>query len=222
MRWTPRTPRHPAAAFTLIEMLAVVAILGAVLALAIPAFQHLGQANALSSAGNRTANFIGAARQNSTSRNVLTSLIILTGTGTEADYRTIGLFERGVAGTWSQIGSWESLPTGITFDAGDRINCSYLENSPIQPALTDPNGGPAIRFFGRDIEPSQMAYRVFLPTGSLSNPDQPAQLRLVEGIIEGAGENRSVRYTRRKNRGTANYYDVAIIGATGSPKIIRP
>jgi prepilin-type N-terminal cleavage/methylation domain-containing protein len=217
-----RTPRSPAPAFTLIEMLAVVGILSVVIAIAVPAFQSLGRANALSSAGNSTANLVAAARQNSTSRNVLTALVVLTGTGTEADFRTFGRYERGVNGSWLQVGVWETLPVGVVVDPEERINCSFLDNSPTRPALTDPDGSPSVRFGERAVDSTSMAFRVFLPTGSLSNPEQPAQLRLVEGTIEGFGENRTVRYARRTTEGTPNFYDVAIIGATGATKIIRP
>lgn len=207
-------------------MLAVIGILSVVLALAVPAFQNLGQANSLSSAGNTTANLVSAARQNSVSRNVLTAFVVLTGTGTEADYRTFGLFERGVSSTWQQIGAWESLPTGIVVDAKDHNNCSFLENSPIRPALTDGDGSTSIRFAGKPVESSQLAFRVFLPTGSLSNPEWAAQLRLVEGTIEGSAASHTVRYARRSGGDSSetatNYYDVAIIGTTGAPKVIRP
>lgn len=214
--------RKPSAAFTLIEMLAVVGILSIVLALAVPAFQNLGQASALSSAGNTTANLVSAARQNSVSRNVLTALVVLTGTGTDADLRTLGLFERGVSGPWQQVGAWETLPVGIAIDPEDRVNCSFLENSPIRPTLIDANGSTSIRFSGQPVESTGFAYRVFLPTGSLSNPERAAQLRLVEGTIEGSTASHTIRYARRSNNKPSSYYDVAIIGATGAPKIIRP
>lgn len=218
MRWNPRPP---AAAFTLIEMLAVVGILSIVLALAVPAFQNLGKANSLSSAGNTTANLISAARQNSVSRNVLTAFVVLTGTGTEADYRTFGLFERGVSGGWQQIGAWETLPQGIFVDAADKINCSFLDNSPLRPTLNDANDATAIYYLGRPIDSSNLAFRVFVPTGAISNPERAAQLRLVEGTLEGSASNYSVR-TRRDGGVAVNYYDVAIIGTTGAPKISRP
>ena len=219
-----RSSRKSSTAFTLIEMLAVVGILSIVLALAVPAFQNLGQASALSSAGNTTANLVSAARQNSVSRNVLTALVVLTGTGTEADLRTLGLFERGVSSPWQQVGTWETLPTGIVVDPVDRVNCSFIEYSPVRPTLTDLDGSAAVRFAGEPVESSALAYRVFLPTGSLSNAERPAQLRLVEGTIEGPPAARTIRYARRSNssKGPSNFYDVAIIGATGAPKINRP
>lgn len=219
-----RNSRPSPKAFTLIEMLSVVAVISVVLALAVPAFQSLGQASALSSAGNTTANLISAARQNSVSRNVLTAFVLLTGTGTDADYRAMGLFERGVNSGWEQVGKWEVLPTGIAVQPDDLPNCSFLTESPLRPTLTNGNGETAIVYQGRPLSAEQFAFRVFLPTGSLSNPDKPAQLRLVEGTIQGLADARTIQLARNHQTGDLkrkNYYDIAIVGTTGAPKINR-
>jgi prepilin-type N-terminal cleavage/methylation domain-containing protein len=207
--------------FSLIEVMVVIGIIAIALGFSVPAFQSLGRATALASSGNTLASLASSARQNSASRNVLTALIVLTGTGTEADYRTVGLYEYGTFGFWQQVGKWETLPTGIVIDAKDTENCSFLENSPQMPRLIDGSGESSIRYLGAQVPANAFAVRIFVPTGSLSNPDKPAQIRLVEGFIEAP---HTVRYTHRSSAGdsAANYFDLAIVGATGATKINRP
>lgn len=216
----PFAPHRSSSAFTLIEILVVVGIVLIMMGAAVPAFQNLGRATALGSAGNTVANLAAGARQNSTSKSVLTALVVLTGTNTEADFRTVGLFECGVSGYWAQVGKWETLPIGIAIDPQDRVNCSFLDNSPTVPRLLDPQGQSSIRYLNQPVLAQNFACRIFVPTGSLSNPDQPAQLRLVEGSVE---SNQTIRYGRRNQDGTAaNFFDLAIIGTTGATKITRP
>jgi hypothetical protein len=58
-----------------------------------------------------------------------------------------------------------------------------------------------------------------MPTGALRNPRFPPN-----PIVEGNRIGDVVNYTKRqgKTNVTANFYDVAIIGATGATKIARP
>src|SRR5687768_16904610 len=111
--------------FSLVEVLTVMAIITIVLGFTVPAFQSIGRGTSLTSAGNTVTTLASAARQNSASRNVLTALVLITGTATEADYRTFGLYELGSGGYWQQVGKWETLPTGIVVDAQDLVNCSF-------------------------------------------------------------------------------------------------
>jgi hypothetical protein len=125
-----------------------------------------------------------------------------------------------------QVGNWEILPAGIAVQPDDLPNCSFLTDSPLRPSLTNANGETAVYYLGKPVQPDECAFRVFLPTGSLSNPDRPAQLRLVEGTIQGPTGARSIQLARRHKTGSSdpdrkNYYDIAIIGTTGAPKISR-
>jgi prepilin-type N-terminal cleavage/methylation domain-containing protein len=209
------------AGFTLIELMVVIGIMAIALGLAAPAFQSIGRGTALTSAGNVLTSMVSSARQNSASRNVLTAMIVITGTGTEADYRTVGLYEYGAEGYWQQFGRWETLPTGIVVDAQDVVNCSFLENSPTLPRLRDPEGNSSIRYLGTPIPKESFAARIFVPTGALSNPDKSAQLRLVEGFVTGPN---TIAFSHRKAgaNGPANFFDLAIVGATGATKASRP
>jgi hypothetical protein len=89
------------------------------------------------------------------------------------------------------------------------------------PRLIDGSGESSIRYMGAAVPANAFAVRIFVPTGSLSNPDKSAQIRLVEGFIEAP---HTVRYTHRSSTGSgaANYFDLAIVGATGATKTSRP
>jgi len=218
LRSLPRTPP----AFTLVEMLAVAALVVTVMLFAIPAVHGVGRAQGLASGGNKIANLLGNARQQAMSRNILTAAVVITGTRTEADYRTVGLFFYGPQGQWLQSGAWETLPLGVTIDPQDLENSTFLENSPPLPTSAAAGLLP-LRFHERDLQTSDYACRIFLPNGALSNPEQPAQLRLVEGTVDTSAGHPIIRYERAAGRdGIRNYYDVAIVGTTGALKISRP
>ncbi len=198
----------------------VIGIMAIALGFAVPAFQSIGRGTALTSAGNMLTSLASSARQNSATRNVLTAMVVVTGTGTEADYRAIGLYEFGGSGFWQQVGKWETLPVGIAVDATDHVNCSYLDNSPTLPKLLSPDGESFIRYLNNPVPPEAFVARIFTPSGALSNPDKGAQIRLVEGFIDAP---QTVTYTRRRSGGgPANFFDVAIVGATGATKVSRP
>jgi hypothetical protein len=164
------------------------------------------------------------ARQTAISKSTLTALVMLADQGTPADFRAFTVLEYTAGQGWSQISKWEILPEGIVVDRNNFKECTFLENSPRSfPFLNGPPSQDNPPVFYKDVqvqEPQGYAARIFLPHGGLQNPEWPAQIRLVEGFIEGG----QVVYTRRGDGPgqTANFYDVAIIGATGIAKVSRP
>ena len=215
----PRKASH--AAFSLVELLAVIAIIGIVMGIALPALS-IGRGTSLRTAGTTITNLAGLARQHAMSRNTLTALVLLANQGTEFDYRAFAMAEYKAGIGWSQIGKWEMLPIGICVDAGDTQECSFLLRSPSPfPFLTGTTqDNPPVLFQGAKIRnPEGYAARIFTPSGGLQNAGAPAQIRIVEGDTQGG----VMRYSNRNSAGKpANYFDIAIIGATGATKISRP
>lgn len=220
-------------AFTLIELLVVIAILAALLALVAPAVSNIGKARSLSVSGNKIAQMATLARQNAMSKNVLTALVMLKDHNSEGRYRAFTVIEHELsnsvgpdgtyAASWHQVTNWETLATGAVVDFTDEVNCSFVNDSPDLPNFDDTQ----LRYLNTNVTREQIAWRMFLPSGGLSNPDRPAQIRLVEGFITGGEGAAELRYTRpakdsASSNGPGNFYDVCIVGATGAVKIARP
>jgi prepilin-type N-terminal cleavage/methylation domain-containing protein len=225
-------PRQSGArGFSLVELLTVVVIIGIICAFVLPAVNGFGRSAALTSAGNLVTNLANYARQEAVSKNTMTALVVLTGQSvpqkTDQYYRAATIIEYDPVAGWNQLGNWELLPSGIIFDCNDATNCSFLANSPQPFPFLSHQTSAALSYQGQPVisqgQPAsgQIGYaaRIFLSNGSLQNPDKPAQLRLVEGYLQGS----QVIYTRRGQTGLpANYYDIAIVGMTGMTKVDRP
>jgi prepilin-type N-terminal cleavage/methylation domain-containing protein len=200
--------------FSLIELLTVMALIGFLSALIAPVVSSIGKASSLVTTGNKLAVLVDQARQNSMARNVMTALVI-TDQGTTGDYRAATLLEYNAEDTapqWKQITKWENFPVGVLVDTLAE-GSSFLSTAggalPFVPPVLKYRGNPVTNY----------ASRVFLPNGGLSTPTGPAQIKLVEGIVQDG----SVTYTRPASAGkAANFYTIAIVGATGRTKIARP
>lgn len=218
-----RQSRPQLRGFSLVELLAVIGVIVILMAFIVPAVSNFGRATGLTSAGNMVTNLTALARQTAISKSTLTALVILADQGTPADFRSFAVLEYSAGQGWSQISKWETLPEGIVVDRSNLKDCSFLENSPRNfPFLHGPSAqaNPPVSYKDEPVkDPDGYAARIFLPHGGLQNPEWPAQIRLVEGFIQGG----QVVYTRRGDPGqTANFYDVAIVGATGMTKVSRP
>lgn len=199
-------------AFSLVELLTVIALISLLAGLAIPAISSLGKASSLGTAGNQLAALIDQGRQNSMSKNVMTALILMTDQGTESDYRAATLLEYDAEETapqWKPVTKWANLPLGVVFDQSS----TFFANS----ASPLPFVSPVVNYRGTSV--NRYAARVFLPSGGLTTPANPAQIQLVEGVAQ----NGRVTLTRPDPSGkAANYYSISIVGATGRIKIDRP
>ena len=208
-------------AFTLLELLAVMAVIGIVSAMVIPSLRGFGRSAALTNSGNLVTNMANLARQNAVTKNTMTALVVLGQQGSDQDFRAIAVLEYDPVVGWSQSGAWELLPSGVVVDRTDSANSTFMVNSPQPfPFLKGAKANPPVSFRGQQVANGNgYAARIFLPNGALQNPDKPAQLRLVEGFYD----NNRLTYTRPDGQGgSANYYDIAILGMTGTTKVSRP
>ncbi len=219
------TPKHAPIprAFSLVEMLAALAIVSTLVAVAVPAVSSYGRSTALAAGGNMVANLAALARQTAIARNSMAALVLLGAQGTEEDFRAFTVAEYRPGQGWSQITDWKTLPTGIVVDPSPPLASTFLLNSPRPfPFLSGPpqQSNPPLVYQGRDVlDVPGYAARIFLPGGGLLNPQHPAQIRIVEGVLN----HGLVTHTRRGAGGQpANYYDLTILGATGITKVFRP
>ena len=145
MRMAPHVSR-PRSAFTLVELMAVIAIIGLMMLVALPAFQT-GQGSALISAARQFSNDLTLARQQGIARNWAVRLVIVTdrtisdsGTSIPAlvtmQFRSYALMyqPRTTAGwvqttppsnepnlpygrdRWYYVQNWKTLPANVIFD----------------------------------------------------------------------------------------------------------
>jgi prepilin-type N-terminal cleavage/methylation domain-containing protein len=222
---TPAKNRYRRA-FSLTELLVVISVIVILMALVVPAVSNFGKATNLVTSGNMVANLAGYARQLAITKSTLTALILLGAQGTEDDYRAFTILEYNATTGWSQATAWQKLPVGIVVDRtgenaiSDIENGTFLKNSPTSflPAASQKEPPvPPVRYENKQV--TRFAGRIFTASGSLLNPEAPAELRLVEGFIQGG----RVIPTRPGAKGAfVNYYSIALLGATGIARVEHP
>lgn len=195
-----RFPSRPLA-FTLVELLLVIAIISILLAMTSASIGNLGMSRRLVNAGNLVTDLVNQARQSAKSRNSL-SMLVLTTSGTDA-YRALTILEMPLGATaWKQVSKWELLPEGII--VGSLESAAFVT----QPAIDLQPLPPTLKRGSVSLPPASYAYQVFLPDGSLlTTQTVPPALYLK-------------KTTDKEN--PPNFYKVIINPNTGTPIIQRP
>lgn len=199
-------------AFSILELLTVIAMIALLTTLVAPSFSNLGRANLLTTSGNKVVNLINYAGQNSLSKNAMTALIAVAPDSGKG-YQVFTLMEYAPgAGEWRQLTGWETLRDGIVVD-----QCTFSSYSTTDPATKPEPDLPAIKYQGKTI--TDYKYVIFLPNRSLLQ-NTSAQIRFAEGSFAPGAD--APTYSRKGADGNpANYYAVTVLGATGRPKIDR-
>ncbi|MHA3775185.1 hypothetical protein ACXR0O_26985 [Verrucomicrobiota bacterium sgz303538] len=190
------------------EFIAVGLLVAVVMATTVPKMIGIGKSRALAIAGEKVTRMITLARENAVGSNSPTALVLLTKRGSESGYCALAIVEAQTNGKWRQITNWEPLPEGVAVDL-DRRHCTFLDKSPPLDGLDASRLG----YRDRALTGAEFAYRVFLPNGALSNPDIPAQIRLVEDSSDGSRSGVASRYRPSDSK---HFYDIAIVGTTGA------
>lgn len=217
--------RRRARAFSLVEILSVLALVAVMTGLAVPALSNLGSAGKLSHSGNQIAGLLDFARSSAMAHNSLTAVVIATHPTDGSSHRAVTVFELrsradGVpvaSSDWNQIARWETLPAGVLVDSDpSTLTLNSSHDAPGVPGVPSP-ALPQPSHAGRTL--TNFRYLVFLPSGSLLS-GKSNSLRLVEGVMaSGTGD---VSYTRRGTDGAVNFYEMTVLGSTGRTLVTRP
>lgn len=232
---------HPAshrAAFTLIELMVVVGIIVALVALVVPAITSLSSATNLGTGGRLVSNVLAAARADAINQRrrvqfrVATRWLNRAGIEeTSFSYRRFSVWSRIApedasgsstpADPYSQISPWETLPTGIAFES----DISRYANLPSTGSTRDPgtffltqglgNTKTGVRVQDATVE---VAWIEFTPTGATSFPTAaPAKVYML--LTEGFWNGTSTIATHKDH---PNWLITAVETLVGRISIVQP
>ena len=221
--------------FTLIELLTVIAIMGLIVAIAIPSVERLMKSGGLSAASREVSNTLGLARQYAITHRTKTRVVfahpLTIGSIDPSTYLNYVAYTVVVSDTtntalffpWDYIGKWDFLPTGTIFlnqTPGGTFGGGYDLDNGNSILNQDPVGGPSFALpfpnpaLGNFVA---CAYIEFGPTGADTRSDgNPDQITLTEGFIQPPSAN-SLPF-----RTSANYVNISVDSIVGRVKISRP
>jgi prepilin-type N-terminal cleavage/methylation domain-containing protein len=218
--------RRLAGGFTLIEMLAVLAIVSVVTALATFGLSGSKSSAQLGGSCNQVANLVELAKQTAVSKNEMTALVVITDPAVSSRNQVLVIYElqaptdgtAPTAANWKQVTSFAKLQSGVvvdpsssTFTFNNSTDSSSTTGVPSPPF-------PAISYDGQTV--GSFKYVVFTAGGSLLSGTS-ATIRISPGVFPAGSGN--VVYTGGVNNGVPlNYYNITILAATGNIKIDRP
>ena len=215
--------------FTLVEMMAVLVIMGILIAFAVPAVERIMKSSGLSIADRGVSNSLSLARQYAITHRTSTRVIFAyydpvtpanTAGSTNMWYvaYTVVARENNTAATWDYVSKWDYLPAGAIF----------LNDNPGNTVVATPTAGPfpagsslnsdlqsfTLPFPTASSPATRFAFIEFNSTGADSRSDgRTDQLTLTEGFIQ----NSSLPF-----RTSSNYVNIAVDNIVGRIQETRP
>jgi prepilin-type N-terminal cleavage/methylation domain-containing protein len=201
-------------AFTLVELLTVIVIIGIMVAIGVPAITSLSKSGGLTAAARMVPNTLSLARQYAITQRTNTRVVfpysLSAGVANSMWYSSFSIlaktnrYDNTTAQAWRYIGKWEYLPVGSVFlnsGVGALDDPSYMRTNSI------PN-------------PTNSAFTVtmacieFTPTGAALSPSgsTPNTLALREGF----------QNTGTPTATSANAVTISVDNLVGRIKVTRP
>jgi prepilin-type N-terminal cleavage/methylation domain-containing protein len=175
-------------AFTLVELLVVIALMVVLISMGIRAFTSLGKGLPMREAVNEVTDTLNAARQTAITTNANTRFVIITDVNQPFRYSAYGILRdtfltsaTGSGFTYLAAAPFQSLPAGVYFQADTNVDdCTkYISSSPSDP--------PPAAFPLRGQTITETGYRVieFTPTGNTLTSNEENLMVLGRGSAPG-------------------------------------
>jgi uncharacterized protein (TIGR02596 family) len=219
-------------AFSLVELLVVIAVIGIVATFAVPAVQGMMKGSALSTASSLMVDQMSLARQHSLSKNRVVEVRFykfadpeLPGENVQdpetGHFRALQTFEMAEGGTMVPVGKVVRMPDTIMMNSGDEIS-NLLGEEPAWLTEPDPRIDPELP---RGVKHNYkfVAFK-FLPDGTTSLSPTGKKGQPSEGgkwFITVHTEADRVR-TNGDSTPPPNFFTWQIDPVSGSSKILRP
>jgi prepilin-type N-terminal cleavage/methylation domain-containing protein len=227
---------RPAAAFSLIELVAVMAIISLVAGFTVPALKGITGGNAVDAGAVELSDLLTLARSEAIARHTIVRFVVATGwTGleTQANLRRASLWawQPANAQYW-QITPWQELPAGLVLEPG--LPNYVLSAGYARQDASTVQGGCVLANDAHDFAttasfPAQTysgiistRYIEFLPTGAASIPgssDRQAIFVAAQGYTDATLQ---ITHTAQANGHAANWAQVNVDTLTGHVHIYRP
>jgi len=227
------SPRRSGGGFSLVELLAVIAIMAVLGAAVAPAFHSIGSAGKLSTGTAAVSSGLAIARNQAIATRRLTRFVVPSDWSDtpSANFRKFSIWQfepdQGAAGAWVQVSKWENLPEGVVFDSS--LSKTYMDAAPSltnnPQAVQGPDAFQAGTAANEDTFASGTStfkgrYIEFSPRGGLRSvaSSQPVTwFTLVEGFIDG----QDVRYTRGGSS-PSNWRQISVGTLLGRATVYSP